>query len=104
MTMGQELVGWVSSLILCLTIAKQIHTQWKEDTSRGVSSWLYLGQIFSSTGFVIYSVLVANWVFVVTNSALFVANILGLLVMRKHRARARAERALHKVADRRQAS
>lgn len=32
-----ELIGWMSSLVLLATIGKQIHKQWSEDTSRGVS-------------------------------------------------------------------
>jgi uncharacterized protein with PQ loop repeat len=70
-----EAIGWASSLILILTIAKQVLKQWKAGTSEGVSKWLFIGQLAASAGFTIYSVLVRNWVFVVTN-ALMVANAL----------------------------
>lgn len=84
-----EPIGWTSSAILLLTIGRQIYKQWREDTSRGVSRWLFAGQIASSVGFVVYSVLVRNWVFVVTNAALLVGNVLGLLIVLRHRRRAR---------------
>jgi MtN3 and saliva related transmembrane protein len=68
-----EAVGWASSVILVLTIAKQVHKQWQSGHSEGVSTWLFAGQLAASLGFTIYSILVKNWVFVVTN-ALMVAN------------------------------
>lgn len=75
---SQTWLGWVSSLILLLTLSKQIHTQWKERSCRGVSKWLYLGQFAAETGFITYSFLLRNWVFLVTNSGLLLLNALGL--------------------------
>ena len=46
-------IGWTSSLILLITIAKQLHKQWQERTSRGVSTWLFVGQLAASAGFTI---------------------------------------------------
>src|SRR5574342_160942 len=62
-----EAIGWISSLILILTISRQIYKQWEEGSSEGVSKWLFIGQISASAGFVIYSWLLNNWIFVVTN-------------------------------------
>lgn len=85
-----EAVGWVSSLILVLTIAKQVYKQWQEGSSEGVSKWLFVGQIAASLGFTVYSWLVANWVFVVTNAVMLVNGLLGLLIVLHHRRRERA--------------
>ena len=85
-----EAVGWVSSLILVLTIAKQVYKQWQEGSSEGVSKWLFVGQMAASLGFTIYSWLVSNWVFVVTNAVMLVNGLLGLLIVLRHRRRARA--------------
>jgi MtN3 and saliva related transmembrane protein len=84
-----EVIGWFSSFILVLTIAKQVHKQWKSGSSEGVSKWLFVGQITASIGFTIYSVLVGNWVFVVTNALLLLSAVIGGLIVLKHR---RAER------------
>jgi MtN3 and saliva related transmembrane protein len=84
-----ELLGWASSSILVLTIAKQVLKQWREDQSAGVSRWLFLGQLAASTGFTIYSWLVHNWVFVVTNGLMLVNAVLGLAIVHRHRRRAR---------------
>ena len=70
-----DAVGWISSFILVLTIAKQVFKQWQAGTSEGVSMWLFIGQLAASAGFTVYSWLVHNWVFVITN-ALMVANAL----------------------------
>ena len=82
-----EAVGWVSSLILVLTIAKQVYKQWSEGSSEGVSKWLFVGQLSASLGFTVYSWLVHNWVFVVTNSLMLVNGLLGLLIVFHHRRR-----------------
>jgi len=84
-----EAVGWVSSLILVLTIAKQVYKQWQEGTSEGVSKWLFVGQMAASLGFTVYSWLVSNWVFVVTNAVMLVNGLLGLLIVLHHRRRER---------------
>jgi MtN3 and saliva related transmembrane protein len=82
-----ELIGWASSVILVLTIAKQVHRQWKEGSSEGVSKWLFVGQLVASAGFTAYSVLVKNWVFVVTNSLMLVNAVLGGAIVLWHRRR-----------------
>ncbi len=80
-----EMIGWVSSMILVLTIGKQIYKQWQEKTSEGVSKWLFIGQIAASMGFTIYSWLVQNWVFVVTNSLLLLSAFVGLGIVLRQR-------------------
>ena len=82
-----EVVGWVSSFILVLTIAKQVYKQWQEDSSEGVSKWLFIGQMAASLGFTIYSWLVNNWVFVVTNSLMLLNGLAGLAIVIHHRRR-----------------
>ncbi len=81
-----DAIGWASSFVLLLTIAKQVHKQWHEQTSEGVSKWLFVGQTAASVGFTIYSWLVENWVFVVTNFLLFLAALVGLAISRRQRA------------------
>jgi uncharacterized protein with PQ loop repeat len=76
--MTTEILGWVSSVILLATLIKQVYKQWKEGTGEGVSNWLFVGQVFSSIGFTIYSYMVGNWVFTVTNAILVVNNFIGL--------------------------
>jgi uncharacterized protein with PQ loop repeat len=86
-----EAIGWASSFILVLTIAKQVYKQWHEGSSEGVSKWLFVGQMAASLGFTVYSWLVNNWVFVVTNSLMLVNGLLGLLIVLRHRRRETAE-------------
>ena len=73
-----EIIGWVSSIILLATLIKQVYKQWKEGTGEGISKWLFVGQVFASIGFTIYSYLVGNWVFTVTNAILTVNNFIGI--------------------------
>jgi uncharacterized protein with PQ loop repeat len=83
-----ELLGWLSSAILVATIGKQVHKQWTEGKSEGVSRWLFVGQIAASTGFTLYSVLVGDRVFVVTNALMLASAIAGLVIVVRHRRRA----------------
>lgn len=86
-----EIIGWASSFILVLTIGKQVYKQWTEGKSEGVSRWLFIGQISASLGFSIYSLMVRNWVFVVTNVLMLANGILGYLIVLRHRRRARRQ-------------
>ncbi|MFY2564371.1 hypothetical protein ACN469_42680 [Corallococcus terminator] len=87
--MGTEAVGWFSSFVLLMTLGTQIHKQWKSGSSQDVSQWLFLGQMAASLGFTVYSVLVRNWVFVVTNALLLVSAVLGELIVLMHRRKGR---------------
>jgi MtN3 and saliva related transmembrane protein len=82
-----EVIGWISSVILILTIAKQVHKQWHDHTSAGVSTWLFVGQLAASVGFTIYSLLVRNWVFAVTNGIMVVNGLLGYAITVRHKRR-----------------
>ena len=75
-----DLIGWLSSFALLVTLSLQIRKQWREKTSHGVSPWLFSGQVIAEVGFVIYSVMLENWVFAVTNAVLLVENFIGLWV------------------------
>jgi uncharacterized protein with PQ loop repeat len=63
---------------LLATLVKQVYKQWKEGTGEGISKWLFIGQVASSVGFTVYSYLVGNWVFTVTNGLLLINNLLGV--------------------------
>jgi uncharacterized protein with PQ loop repeat len=72
-----EPIGWLSSVILLTTIAVQIVKQWRERSARGVSRWLFVGQAAASLGFLVYSVLLRNWVFTLTNGVMLLSALVG---------------------------
>jgi uncharacterized protein with PQ loop repeat len=80
-----EIIGWASSVILIATIAKQVYKQWSDRTSAGVSTWLFVGQLAASVGFTIYSLLVRNWVFAVTNGIMVLNGLLGYAITVRHK-------------------
>lgn len=79
-----DLVGWGASLVLFLTLSRQVWKQWQERSTQGVSGWLFAGQITASVGFVVYSWLVDNLVFVATNLFILAIAITGQLVYRRN--------------------
>lgn len=72
-----EFIGWVSSLILVVTILTQITKQWQARSGEGVSTWLFVGQTVASAGFTVYSILQTDWVFIVTNSLMLLSALVG---------------------------
>ncbi len=75
--MATELIGWFAATILLATISRQVYTQWRERSTQGVSRWLFIGQLAASSGFVLYSWLLGNWVFVATNVLILVTAGVG---------------------------
>ena len=84
-----DTIGWVSSAILVLTISQQVYKQWHEGTSKGVSMWLFVGQLAASIGFTIYSLMIHSWVFAITNGLMIVNGLLGYAIVMRHRRRGR---------------
>ncbi len=86
--MNPDIVGWAASAILMATLSRQIYTQSRDADAAGVSHWLFAGQILASLGFIIYSALLGNWVFIVTNSLILLTAVVGQAVMWRKRRRA----------------
>jgi uncharacterized protein with PQ loop repeat len=90
--MNPELIGWASSFLLVLTIGRQVLKQWQDGSSEGVSIGLFVGQMAASLGFLVYSWMVQNWVFVVTNGIMVLNGLVGLGITLYHRKQDKAER------------
>jgi MtN3 and saliva related transmembrane protein len=90
--MWVEAIGWFAASVLLLTLGRQVYTQWREGRTQGVSKWLFIGQLTASTAFLIYSWLVHNWVFVVTNGLLLVTAAIGQWIFLRNRKREEARK------------
>lgn len=84
-----ELIGWASSVALLLTLMGQVRRQSRARSVEGVSWLLFAGQIAASTGFVTYSLLIGNTVFIVTNSLILATAITGQIIYLRRRRQAR---------------
>jgi len=93
--MGTEIIGWSAATILLATISRQVYTQWRERSTQGLSKWLFVGQLAASTGFVIYSWMLGNWVFVVTNVLMLVTAAGGQWIYLRNRRREERAAAAH---------
>ena len=80
-----EPLGWLASLILLSTVARQIWRQAHAPTVEGVSKWLFIGQMTASALYLADSLLVDNPVFVASNAALLVAGITGQVIYLRRR-------------------
>jgi uncharacterized protein with PQ loop repeat len=85
--MNPDVVGWLASAVLLATLIRQIVTTARDTDAQGVSRWLFLGQCVASVGFVAYSVMVGNRVFVATNAAILVTAIVGQCIVARRRSR-----------------
>lgn len=84
-----ETLGAASGVLVLLTLSWQVWKQWRDRVVHGVSRWFFVGQTAGSIGFVAYSYLVHNVVFVVTNILILASAIAGeaiLLINKKWRA------------------
>jgi len=89
--MWVELIGWFGAGVLLLTLARQVYTQWRDGHTQGLSRWLFVGQLTASTAFLVYSWLVSNWVFFVTNALLLATAGVGEWIYLRNRRRERAK-------------
>lgn len=80
-----QAVGWAAAVVLLITMARQVWSQWQSGAVGGVSRWLFVGQVVASIGFTAYSVLVGDSVFVFTNALLTINAIAGLCIDRRNR-------------------
>ncbi len=87
---NHDVVGWFAAAVLLVTIGSQVYKQWRSGSVAGVSPWLFTGQLIASIGFLTYSLLLDNWVFVVTNSVIAVAALVGKCVDSINRRRTEA--------------
>jgi MtN3 and saliva related transmembrane protein len=84
-----ELVGWSSTLVLLMTVGRQVQAEWKSKATAGLSRWLFVGQITASCGFAVYSLLLRNWVFLFSNVAMLGTAIAGEAIYIANRRRQR---------------
>lgn len=82
-----DAIGWASSTVLLATLMHQVRKQWREGSSEGVSSWFFVGQSAASLGFFVYSVMLQNWVFTVTNGLLVGNSAVGYFIIRQNQRR-----------------
>ncbi len=75
-----DLIGWAATLVLVITLWRQIWKQWQADGTEAVSGWLFVGQITASLLFILYSALLQSWVFVVTNSLVLLTAVAGQIL------------------------
>jgi len=78
-----DAIGWLASAILLATLIRQIRKQARDKPAEGVSTWLFIGQASASALFVVYSVLLENWVFTVTNSCLLLTALIGQVLVKR---------------------
>jgi MtN3 and saliva related transmembrane protein len=82
-----DAIGWLSSSLLLFTLIAQVLRQWRAPSVEGVSWGLFAGQIGASLGFVTYSLLIQNTIFIVTNSLILATAVFGQIIyLRKRRA------------------
>jgi len=80
-----DVIGWAASAVLIATLVHQVRVQWQERSTEGVSGWLFIGQLAASLGFLTYSWLIENPIFVVSNGVLVLTALAGQLVYRRNR-------------------
>ena len=73
-----EWIGWLAAGVLLFTVGSQVVSQLRSRSTRGVSIWLYIGQVVASTLFTIHAINTEAWVFAVVNPITGLAGLVGL--------------------------
>lgn len=66
--------------MLLATLAAQTVKLYRSESTRGVSKWLFVGELAASGGFTVYSSLLHNHVYMVANALGFVTALCGLFI------------------------
>jgi len=85
--MNPDVIGWLASAVLLATLVRQIMTMARDENAQGVSRWLFIGQCAASVGFIAYSAMVGNLVFVATNVAILMTAIVGQCIVARRKSR-----------------
>jgi MtN3 and saliva related transmembrane protein len=75
-----NILGWTATLVLLGTLLAQIHREIKSGKVDEISPLLFVGQCAASIGFLLYSTLVGNLVFIVSNAMILAVALLGVWV------------------------
>jgi MtN3 and saliva related transmembrane protein len=86
-------IGWASTVVLLATLLAQIWRQWKMGKADEVSPALFVGQCIASAGFIAYSAMLGNIVFVVSNVMILTIALIGEAVRRVLMRRAKQRKA-----------
>jgi MtN3 and saliva related transmembrane protein len=86
-SIATDAIGWAATGVLVLTVGRQAYSQWSERSTKGQSKWLFVGQLAASAGFVVYSWLLDNTVFVVSNIFLLIIAAVGQVLYIRNRRR-----------------
>ena len=85
--MFAEIIGWTAAIILLLTLGRQVYTEWRDRSTRGLSKWLFVGQLTASAGFIVYSWLKNDWIFVITNFLILLTAGIGQVIYLRNKRR-----------------
>lgn len=65
---GTEILGYVAGAITCLTFLPQVIKTWQSKSARDVSLNMFLIAATNEVLWIVYGVLLNNWVIILTNA------------------------------------
>lgn len=83
-------IGWAAVATLFLTLAGQAWKQWRDQVTKGIGKFFFIGQMAASLLFLAYSAMQGDQVFVVGNAMVFTAAVAGGAILWYNRSRRRA--------------
>lgn len=78
-------IGWMSSIILALTIARLVYRRWESGSSERVSFWVFVGQTAIASSLALYSWSISSSVFVVVNALVLLDAFIGYAITLQRR-------------------
>lgn len=69
---GIEILGYAAGAITCLTFLPQVIKTWKEKSAKDVSLMMFIIAFTNEVMWIVYGVLLNNWVIILTNVIMIV--------------------------------
>ncbi len=80
-----DIIGWIGSGLVFMTISYQVWKQWQSKSTKGISPWLYAGQLVANVFLGTYSIIEETWVFFASNILVFLSSAVGLGIYIHHK-------------------
>jgi MtN3 and saliva related transmembrane protein len=71
-----DILGYTAGAITSLTFLPQVIKTWKERSARDISLLMFVIAAVNETMWIVYGVLLDNWVIILTNAAVLVMSLI----------------------------
>ena len=80
-----DILGYTAGAVTSLTFLPQVIKTWKEKTARDISLMMFVIAAVNETMWIVYGVLLDNWVIILTNAAVLAMSLIMIFFKLSYR-------------------